>query len=384
MKFSKKCFIWGAGELGCHILPFLEKEGVEVVAFGDNDINKLLMWGNRLPVYAEDIIVKDLKDEKVDFIIIAIKNPDASLEVAQHLYNRGVKQIKIAPGYLNSYIKENKNEILLELEDIHEIKPVLEHIEVDISEICNLNCKGCGHYSNVIDKQRKPFLDLKEFKKDVEKLSELFSSIKLFALLGGEPLLNPNLDKYILIVRDFFPKTKIQILTNGLLIENLSEEIMKTIRRCNVEIHISLYPPTKDKIFEIQRFLYKNSITYFIRPYASNYFYRGIVKPENFKHIQEKINCPCSHIHYLYDSKVYSCASAALINKYNRIFDMKINDGAEDYVDIHKEGIIGWDIERKFSVQYSMCDWCNVRRVEYYKWESGGSISKEDWLQQNS
>lgn len=382
MENLKKCFIWGAGELGLSILPILEKEGVKVVAFGDNCIDKMVTWGDRIPVFAEEVIVSDLKAGAVDFIIVAIKDCNARMEVARNLYSLGVTQIKLAPEYLQLYKEGNERKFLSELEDIDYVKPIMQHLEVDVSEICNLNCKGCGHYSNVVEKQRNPFLDLDEFKNDISRLSELFSEIKLVEMLGGEPLLNPDLGSYILIVKKFFPQACIRIMTNGLLVEKMPLKLMEIMRENSVQIDISLYPPTVEKLYDIQRFLHKNSLIYTCR-YKIEYFYKYLVKPENYKQVEKKLDCPTRKNYQLYHGKVYCCPVAALVNKYNRIFNMEINAGAKDYVDIYEEGITGWDLFRKFSKQPSMCCWCNNGRPEYYKWEVGGSISKEDWLQQN-
>ena len=65
-------------------------------------------------------------------------------------------------------------------------KESLDYIEYNVVGHCNLNCKGCSHFSNI---QKKEFADLATFEKDISMLKKLFSEIRLINLLGGEPLL---------------------------------------------------------------------------------------------------------------------------------------------------------------------------------------------------
>ena len=42
--------------------------------------------------------------------------------------------------------------------------------DVEVTEHCNLNCKGCGSMAPIAEES---FLDLNEYKKDITRLSEL-------------------------------------------------------------------------------------------------------------------------------------------------------------------------------------------------------------------
>ena len=47
----------------------------------------------------------------------------------------------------------------------------------------------------------------------------------------SEPLLNPEIEKYIIQTRQCFPKSEIQIITNGLLLLQLSDRMMNIFFR---------------------------------------------------------------------------------------------------------------------------------------------------------
>jgi len=89
-------------------------------------------------------------------------------------------------------------------------KPVLDYFEYHVAWHCNLNCKGCGHNSNLYTRPR--FGDLEHFRRDMNRLTELFSNISKIRLMGGEPLLNPQLGEFITSARRAFPGAQIRVV----------------------------------------------------------------------------------------------------------------------------------------------------------------------------
>ncbi|MBR6713350.1 MAG: 4Fe-4S cluster-binding domain-containing protein [Selenomonadaceae bacterium] len=72
-------------------------------------------------------------------------------------------------------------------------KTFITYLETNLIDSCNLNCKGCTHFSVLFN--RKEIYPLETFRRDIRILSSK-SDILRFRLLGGEPLLLNNLDKY--------------------------------------------------------------------------------------------------------------------------------------------------------------------------------------------
>lgn len=111
---------------------------------------------------------------------------------------------------------------------------VLKYIEYDIVGHCNLNCKGCSHFSNI--QKEKQFVELEVFERDIKRLANLFSEIKRIKILGGEPLLHPDFDKFIVSARKILPKARIDIVTNGILVDKINEEVWDVIRKNNAKL----------------------------------------------------------------------------------------------------------------------------------------------------
>ena len=117
---------------------------------------------------------------------------------------------------------------------------VLEYLEYHVAHHCNLNCRGCGHLSNLVEEES--FGDFNQFKRDLTRLSELFENVKVIRLMGGEPLLNPDCISFVETARDVFPKARISIVTNGLLLPSMSCEFYRQVKKMNVgyrSLHIN-------------------------------------------------------------------------------------------------------------------------------------------------
>ncbi|MDR0328557.1 MAG: hypothetical protein LBI05_09715 [Planctomycetaceae bacterium] len=79
----------------------------------------------------------------------------------------------------------------------------LRNFEVHLVEHCNLKCQCCNHYAPIAEER---FLDMETFEKDFERMSLLTgANVEFIRLLGGEPLLHPNLLQFFPIARRLFP-----------------------------------------------------------------------------------------------------------------------------------------------------------------------------------
>lgn len=112
--------------------------------------------------------------------------------------------------------------------------------EVALAEHCNLRCAGCDHFSPVAEPE---FADIKEFTRDFERLSELFSGrAREIHLLGGEPLLHPNLAGFLQTARRCFPQAVIDVTTNGLLLPKMGEAFWEVCHQERITVRPTKYP----------------------------------------------------------------------------------------------------------------------------------------------
>ena len=71
---------------------------------------------------------------------------------------------------------------------------MLEKIDIHITDHCNLNCKGCTHFSPLSEEF---YLNPVNFRADLARFAALTGAqLGQMFLLGGEPLLHPHLTEF--------------------------------------------------------------------------------------------------------------------------------------------------------------------------------------------
>jgi hypothetical protein len=70
------------------------------------------------------------------------------------------------------------------------------------------------------------FYDLTQFDVDASRLTEVYHA-RSVRLLGGEPLLNKDLPRYVSIVRATGLADSVGICTNGILLPSVSDELLR-------------------------------------------------------------------------------------------------------------------------------------------------------------
>ena len=213
----------------------------------------------------------------------------------------------------------------------------LPYVEMHVVDYCNLNCKGCTHFSALYNKK---FPKFENRIRDVERVNKIFSNIFIFCLLGGEPLLNPELDRYLDNIRVLLPNTELRLTTNGLLIPSLEEKILLSIARNNVTVVISEYQPTHEIIHRIEKRLNEYKIDYNVRKYSTkDKFMVPLKENVDLDYPNKCVAGGCTTIHEGYIGK---CPLTFHVKQLNEYFGTKFpsNEVINLYDDMKKNSII--------------------------------------------
>jgi molybdenum cofactor biosynthesis enzyme MoaA len=119
-----------------------------------------------------------------------------------------------------------------------------DYLEADIVDYCNLRCKDCSHHSPYMDRS---VYELDQFTEDVKNLSKALH-LEKFRILGGEPLLNHDLVKYIQVLRKYNLADNIGICTNGILLDLVNEELLAQMDFLDVSLYLDLPELVKEKV----------------------------------------------------------------------------------------------------------------------------------------
>lgn len=128
----------------------------------------------------------------------------------------------------------------------HIYEKKIPYINLMATQYCNLNCKGCGALMPLFnkDKERK-FWKVEQLDKVLKRYSEIFNEedeyLDTIDIVGGEPLLHPNICEFCSTVRKYNPKSKIVIITNGLLLDKMPKEFYEMVLKNKIRIALSIY-----------------------------------------------------------------------------------------------------------------------------------------------
>jgi organic radical activating enzyme len=266
--------------------------------------------------------------------------------------------------------------IVPEIGKLLRVKPVLPYIEIHVVDQCNLNCKGCGHFSPIADEW---LIDPTNYVRDISQLKKLFSTIRVIRIMGGEPLLHPKVEQLLLQTRLIFSKADIRIVTNGILLNKMSDSFWETCKTNHISFDITVYPPLRNKIkflFELLRAkgvkLNEFKKVDFFYAFYNN---KGNSDRElNFQKCKAKWNI-CTNLR---NGRIYSCPIPTYIHHFNKRFNTQIPSDA--YVNIYSPNITGWDVRKALNEAPSTCRYCTYgwTKTPRFSW-STSKQTLSDW-----
>lgn len=310
------------------------------------------------------------------------KNPNIKYKTISIL---GFKIKNINKQYVQKLEQENlrlencNKNLIAEIASIR--KPELNYLETHIVDHCNLNCKACCHYCNVT----KPnFIKIENFSDDMFGLSQKFN-IKQIRLMGGEPLLAPNINDFLIITRKYFPNSDIRLVTNGILLSKQPEEFWETLKTQKIKLDLTKYPIGGTSFSEALDAIGSHVFNYYrnddwgfcVQETAMGDFWIA----SNFQLTMDSrgnsnvnnsfAKCPYKRCINLINGKLVHCPTAGYLHNYNSYFNKNLV--GEDGIDIYNHTAI--EILDYLSKPIETCKYCVFDGdVTLQKWE----ISKKE------
>lgn len=250
----------------------------------------------------------------------------------------------------------------------------LPYLEFHIADHCNLNCAACEHYSGLVKEPYFP--NLEKFTRDFERLHEFIDDIGQIRILGGEPLLNPEVSEYVKLSRRLYPRAVICVVTNALLLQKMPEDFFETLRECDTAIEISFYPPLKSKMPAIKQWLREMGIRVLGGPLYETFTCKQTLKPHNYPQ-EIFLQCLQANCHNLCDGKIAACFLPFVTKYFNAYYGKNLpEDGA---LDLYDETLTTEKLKAHLLTPIERCNYCteNVPR----KWEITSHPSPiTDWV----
>lgn len=248
-------------------------------------------------------------------------------------------------------------------------KGTLGYVEMHVTDHCNLNCKGCTHYSPIFADN---FPNLDKRLADIARLKEKVTNILVLRLMGGEPLLHPELPAFVGKVRELLPETDLRIVTNGLLIPTASDDLFEALRKNDIAVDVSEYAPTKKIRGQIEKKLSHHKIKYSIAAWdIKQAFLKPLSLSPSSKYEHFCFSNGCIN---LWEGKIARCPSVMYLERFNEKFGTELpGDGVYDLDTCPS----GKELIQLLNQSIPLCRHCVDNRVS---WEQcGRNITVEDF-----
>ena len=252
-------------------------------------------------------------------------------------------------------------------------------LQLHITDHCNLNCKGCAHFSPIAEERFINLDDMEFMYQQLFPFLEIYFS--RFELMGGEPLLHPHIEEIIVLTRKYFPNIEIRLVTNGIKLFTMKKSFFKICSIYNIIIYISKYPINLD-----YGLLTKKLDSYNVKyNFYGNYndykmFIEYKLNPRGNYNIRHNYrNCKLGgRCLQLKDGRIYPCFISAYANHLNQHFDMNFEWKEDDYLSLDN-ALTKEKISRFINEPVSFCRYCSIKKQYLTKWEIS-KRSKQEWI----
>lgn len=255
-------------------------------------------------------------------------------------------------------------------------KELIPILHIHLTDHCNLNCKGCDNFSPL---SPEVFADIDVVERDCARISGLSNGkVSEIQLLGGEPLLHPDVVSFMEVVHKYFPDVSIKLVTNGVLLLKQQDDFWEGCRNNNIEIVVTKYPIKLDH----------DAIEQCAKDKGVSFTYYGSTGS-----VEKTMQCapldlagkqdPCdsflrcnsaNRCISLDNGKIYTCSLIPYVKYFNAHFNKDLEVTEKDYIDIYKAESIR-EILEFVSKPMPFCRYCNRKGII---WDVGYGISKKD------
>ena len=233
----------------------------------------------------------------------------------------------------------------------------LDHADIHLTDHCNLNCKNCFHYSPLV--QEPVFKDLEQHRAEMLRLAELtnHSDQMCIILMGGEPLLHPQVGEFCRVTRECYPEAGITIITNGTLIPKMDKDFFDAVNETHTFIRLSDY----DLNPELEKILHDNIKLYDVVDRGDmlnmSLDFHGSPPEENFDICKKYDGAACISIRNGY---IYNCSFMAYFDYFEKYFNIKLTDAELEKNGINMFTATPEEIDEYLNSPHPFCKYCNA------------------------
>jgi organic radical activating enzyme len=296
----------------------------------------------------------------------------------------------------------------------------LKYVEIMASYACTLSCAGCTNYSNFNYSGYPAWAPTRD---QIAEWTALMH-FEAFGIIGGEPLLNPEIRTWIYGIRALLPATtELSLVTNGTRLEHVPDLVRwmadNAPSKLTVVPHLGesvIAPQVRQMVeatglsFEQSRDSYQDvdgtrqtqtryrlaDPAVLVEVFRPRFFvksYQGFgadMRPWNHNNPKAAIEiCPCRYCPLLYEGRLYKCSQIALLRDHLGRLGLLGADDWQPYLSYR--GVSPADsapeldrFVRRFGVPESICAMCPAEPAGEAWIDHGAEVStRSDWLKRH-
>ena len=376
INFTKKhrpLYIYGCASNQEYLLKFLDICGIVVDGY-------VTTYGND-----RELFYRNIPKFKLD--TVNLDNAGIIIGLSDKYYNGVIPRLR-ERGFTDYFLMSEHNKRAI----AHKLTPRPRErmwIEINIADHCNLNCRMCDHFSHLAP---PVFLDVDEFKRDMERLAELSGNfIDMIKLQGGEPLMHKDINKFIEITRNLFPKSEIDFFTNGLLLLRAEHYEKGNFWQCcvdnRVDILLTRYPikldvePIREKAEEygVRLQIFGEAATRCTGDKSIGLYKlpQSDINKKSTKHpfdlngtIEKHCFISCYHLNEtitLRHGKLYTCSIRPYAEYFNNAFNQRLELADDDYINIYKANTYE-ELAEFATKRVPFCRYCDIKNRRVFDW----------------
>ncbi len=210
-------------------------------------------------------------------------------------------------------------------------------IQFSAAHHCNLRCAHCSHLSPYVPR-RLPAA--KSFAADLQQLATVIRA-RTIVLLGGEPLLNPELPAMARLARESGIARTVTVTTNGLLLPTVTDDLWRYVD----VVRVSLYPqtPPSEAVLEAAAAQARTHRVRLIVEQVREFRTAAVTSPHPMDLWTRIIYSTCGvahrqHCHMFSDGWLYKCSMPVNLPGYLDRLGLDGYTPSADGVDLHAPG----------------------------------------------
>ncbi len=246
-------------------------------------------------------------------------------------------------------------------------------LEIDLAFACNLHCRGCTHYANYSLAGPK-VLPFDQGGPWIRAWAKRLMPDAL-SLLGGEPLLNPEICRYVELAAEVWPDAERAVVSNGLVmhrVPDLYEALARTGTNLGISVH-SRDPAYQEKFMPLATAIdaahqewgfglaFRNSLR-FLKTYRGE---GPEMRPfEDGDPRASWVFCTNHKCKALYQNRIWKCPPIAYLGRVAETFDLARHPEWHPYLGYEGIGLDASDAELETFFQCEeepICAMCPAR-----------------------